>query len=226
MSVRQTLAAGLIASLVAAVLLLFGQSPAVAVDKDCSDFDTQAQAQNFYLDHDPQNDPHQLDSDDDGIACESLPCPCSTGGGGGGGGGGDAVLRQRGRVVRVVDGDTVDVRLASTGRVKRVRMIGINTPETSQCGFDAATRSLARMLPRGKRVVLVSDPSQARKDRYGRLLRYVVRRDGTDTDRAQLARGMAKVYVYSNDPFRRVRSYRDAQAAARNHDRGLWSSCW
>lgn len=38
-------------------------------DKDCSDFDTQAEAQR-YLD---PGDPHDLDADDDGVACESLP---------------------------------------------------------------------------------------------------------------------------------------------------------
>lgn len=68
--------------------------PPPGQDKDCSDFDNQAAAQKFFLDHDPDHDPYGLDSDYDGIACESLPCPCSTGGGGGGGGpgpGGSAV---------------------------------------------------------------------------------------------------------------------------------------
>jgi hypothetical protein len=60
-----------------------------AVDYDCSDFATQAQAQSFFLSHGgPSSDPYGLDADHDGIACESLPCPCSTGSGGGGGGGG------------------------------------------------------------------------------------------------------------------------------------------
>lgn len=37
---------------------------------------------------------------------------------------------------------------------------------------------------------------------------------------------MARVYVYNNDPFRRVRTYRAAQYDARTHDRGLWATCW
>lgn len=46
---------------------------AQALDYDCSDFATQAEAQGYLL----AGDPYGLDRDDDGIACESLPCPCS-----------------------------------------------------------------------------------------------------------------------------------------------------
>jgi micrococcal nuclease len=43
-------------------------------DRDCSDFDTQAEAQAFYeAAGGPEKDPHRLDRDQDGIACESLP---------------------------------------------------------------------------------------------------------------------------------------------------------
>jgi len=48
--------------------------PAQALDYDCADFATQAQAQEYLL----PGDPYRLDGDDDGTACESLPCPCST----------------------------------------------------------------------------------------------------------------------------------------------------
>ncbi len=47
-----------------------------ATDMDCTDFDTQAAAQAFFDDAGP-GDPHLLDGDADGLACESLPCPCS-----------------------------------------------------------------------------------------------------------------------------------------------------
>lgn len=47
--------------------------PAAAFrDRDCSDFDTQRQAQRFYKRNKP-GDPHGLDADGDGKACESLP---------------------------------------------------------------------------------------------------------------------------------------------------------
>ena len=42
-------------------------------DVNCSDFDTQAEAQAFFEAHDPENDPYGLDADGDGVACESLP---------------------------------------------------------------------------------------------------------------------------------------------------------
>lgn len=227
-TVASLLATTLVAALVAAVLGLVGGSPASATtDRDCSDFDTQAQAQSFFLNNSPSTDPHRLDSDGDRIACETLPCPCSTNTGGGKGGDTGTVLRQPGRVVHVVDGDTIDVRLASNGVVKRVRMIGIDTPERGRCGYAAATRSQVRLTPVGTRVVLLSDPSQSLRDRYGRLLRYVVRSsDARDVNKAQLAKGMARVYVVSGDPFRRLSGYRAAQYAARTHDRGLWASCW
>lgn len=231
---RQPRAAGvapLVIALLAGMLALAGAvglaSPASAADRDCSDFSTQKQAQDFYLANDPQNDPHRLDgSDNDGIVCESLPCPCSTSSTPTSGGTTATVLRQSGRIVKVVDGDTVDVRLAS-GRTKRVRMIGINTPEVGRCGYRAATTSLRRLAPLGTRVTLVSDPSQDLRDRYGRLLRYVVRRSDTrDLNRTQVYRGMSRVYVYDSTPFRRVTSYRKAQASAKNANRGLWRTCW
>lgn len=55
------------------VALLVPAAPASARDKDCSDFSTWRQAQNFYKNHGgPKRDPHRLDADHDGIACESL----------------------------------------------------------------------------------------------------------------------------------------------------------
>ena len=41
-------------------------------DKDCKDFKTHAEAQSFFESQGP-GDPHKLDSDKDGVACESLP---------------------------------------------------------------------------------------------------------------------------------------------------------
>lgn len=209
-------------------------SPAHALaDRDCGDFASQKAAQIFFLQQGgPSSDPHRLDSEGDGIACETNPAPyyyektlptgttttTSTAL--------PAQIRQRARVTKVVDGDTIDVRLRS-GKVKRVRLIGIDTPEVYggvECGGKKASASMRRMAPAGTRVVLLSDPTQDRADRYGRLLRYVVKA-GQDLNRAQVARGWATVYVYNNDPFRRVSPYRRAQRAANNRDRGIWGLC-
>ena len=133
-----------------------------------------------------------------------------------------------GRIVRMIDGDTVVARLRS-GRRRHVRLLGIDTPEIYghvECGGHAASRSARRMLPRGTRVVLISDPTQHRVDRYGRLLRYVIRsRDHRDIDHAQVWLGHARVYMYQHTAFRRVKSYRQALRSARSHNRGLWGHC-
>jgi hypothetical protein len=51
-------------------------SVANARDRDCDDFKNQRRAQRFFKRHHPKRDPHRLDADNDGIACESNPCPC------------------------------------------------------------------------------------------------------------------------------------------------------
>jgi hypothetical protein len=68
----------------AVAFLAFGAAPstAAATDYDCADFSNQAEAEEYLL----PGDPYNLDGDDDGIACEDLPCPCSSTPGGGGGG--------------------------------------------------------------------------------------------------------------------------------------------
>jgi hypothetical protein len=60
-------------TVLALVIAAFAVSaaPASAGDKDCSDFPTQKAAQKFFKKHNPSRDPHGLDADHDGIACES-----------------------------------------------------------------------------------------------------------------------------------------------------------
>lgn len=64
-----------LAAATTAALFMLGVAalPASAADKDCSDFRSWRAAQNFYKAHGgPKRDPHRLDADHDGIACESL----------------------------------------------------------------------------------------------------------------------------------------------------------
>lgn len=68
-------------------------------------------------------------------------------------------------VVRVVDGDTLEL-----GNGETVRLVGIDTPERGRCGYDAATERLRAMVG-GERVRLGA--SDEDRDAYGRLLRYV-----------------------------------------------------
>src|SRR6478752_8590167 len=101
-----------------------------------------------------------------------------------------------GRVVRVVDGDTIQVQLDG-GRTERVRYIGMDTPESVkpdtpvQCYAKAASAENKKLV-QGERVKLVPD-AEAR-DRYGRLLAYVYReRDGLFVNAELVRRGYARV---------------------------------
>lgn len=83
-------ALGLLATLVVVLTSLVAAPATAAGDRDCGDFPSQRAAQLFFLSQGgPSFDPHGLDSDGDGIACESNPAPyyygtSSPGGGGGG----------------------------------------------------------------------------------------------------------------------------------------------
>lgn len=57
----------------ALVAIALAQPAAAFYDRDCADFKTQKQAQRFFKKHNPGRDPHRLDGDDDGRACEDLP---------------------------------------------------------------------------------------------------------------------------------------------------------
>jgi excalibur calcium-binding domain-containing protein len=78
---------GLVLGLAVALIALSAlPSTAAARDYDCADFNNQAEAEEYLL----PGDPYNLDGDNDGVACEDLPCPCSyeegsneSGGGGG-----------------------------------------------------------------------------------------------------------------------------------------------
>ncbi len=212
-------------------------SAAQSGDRDCADFANQAQAQDFYLDQGgPASDPHRLDgSDEDGVACESLPCPCNRSTTRGGQSPAPAFPHEpkrgkviRARVVRVIDGDTIKVRYR--GRRRTVRIIGIDTPETKrpgvgvECGGPQASEHLADLAPRRAKVVLRTDPTQDTIDRYGRLLAYVGRK-GRDVGRAQIASGWAKTYVYGGTPFRRTAAYRRSEAKAKRLAKGVHGMC-
>ncbi|KAA1421243.1 thermonuclease family protein [Nocardioides humilatus] len=87
-----------------------------------------------------------------------------------------------------VDGDTLELRSGV-----RVRLIGVDTPERGDCGYDAATRVAKRLAPAGTRVTVVNPPSVDDRDRYDRLLRYVMR-SGNDVGLRQIKRGAKARY--------------------------------
>lgn len=136
--------------------------------------------------------------------------------------------RTSARVVAAVDGDTLKVDLKNGGEWD-VRLIGIDTPETVrpntpvQCGGPQASTSM-HGLADGRHVTLVSDPTQDRVDRYGRLLDYVFR-GHENLGKVQLRRGWAEVYVYQHNPFEKVHPFKHAEHRAEHADRGVWKDC-
>ena len=92
-------------------------------------------------------------------------------------------------VVSYIDGDTIDVR-NTFGHVERVRLIGIDTPERGECGYEAATGALA-LLIKDTKVQLVSGARTNRDQmKDPRLLRYV-EVDGKDIGLALIEGGWA-----------------------------------
>lgn len=100
---------------------------------------------------------------------------------------------EQGVVVGVVDGDTVDV-----AGVGRVRVIGIDTPERGECGFDEASDAVSTLVL-GETVTLVPGAADD-TDRYGRLLRYV-EVDETDVGLELLEAGLAQARYDSRDGY-------------------------
>ena len=123
-------------------------------------------------------------------------------------------------VTRVVDGDTVDISPSVEG-FSRVRMIGMDTPEThfgtQPYGKEASEFAQRRL--EGKDVVLELDVQK--RDPYGRLLAYVRLPDGRMFNQVLLEEGYAQVATFPPN-VRYVDRFKEAQQDARENERGLW----
>jgi micrococcal nuclease len=128
-------------------------------------------------------------------------------------------------VTKVVDGDTIDI--SYKGKVERLRLIGINTPEvvdprkTVEC-FGREASENAKKLLTGQEVRVAADPSQDARDKYGRLLMYVWRRDGLFYNLEAIKDGFAYEYTY-NLPYMYQKDFRAAQKYAQENKAGLWA---
>ena len=132
-----------------------------------------------------------------------------------------------GRIVKVVDGDTVDVSM--NDRTERVRLIGIDTPETKkpntpiECFGPEATEHITGLLPEDT-PVLVQRDIEAR-DPYGRLLGYIYRTsDQLFVNQDLIVNGFARpLSIAPNTAF--AGEFATLAQSAQDSKTGLWGMC-
>jgi micrococcal nuclease len=124
-----------------------------------------------------------------------------------------------------LDGDTVIVDMG--GVDETIRFIGVDTPETHkpntpvECYGPLAAAYTKKRIG-SSRIRLVADRLTTNRDRYNRLLRYVVLDDGTYLNKELVEKGYGFAYSF---PFAELRAYADAMEQSRQNKRGLWDSC-
>lgn len=126
----------------------------------------------------------------------------------------------------ISDGDTIKVLL--DGKVETIRIVNINTPETVdprksvECmGIEASEKM--KELVANKSVRLMIDETQATKDRYGRLLRFVFLEDGTDVGLRMISSGLANSSPYGSFPHVFFDTYESAENKAKELQIGVWN---
>ncbi len=140
-----------------------------------------------------------------------------------------------GTVVRIIDGDTIDVQIGNS--TERVRFLGIDTPElrgkhdpedfrgieNNSCLLEWAHKAKEHVENElgGRQVNLVYDSEAGDRGYYGRLLRYI-EVDGRDFTLHLVEEGYAEVYNGRSDFGRKVH-YMKAELDAREESRGLWA---
>lgn len=123
-----------------------------------------------------------------------------------------------GIVQKVVDGDTIHL-LDDSGKLYKVRLLGIDAPEMDQ-SFGIESREMLKYLIENKRVIIDSQ----KKDRYKRVLGKIFL-DDMDVNLTMISKGFAWHYKrYRKDQSRKdVPIYSEAEQRAKDNAIGLWS---
>jgi micrococcal nuclease len=128
---------------------------------------------------------------------------------------------------RVVDGDTIDIAIG--GNTERVRLIGINTPETKhptkgmECFGPEASAYTEQLLPKGTKLRVERDIEA--RDKYGRLLLYVYIENGNVFVNLDLVlQGYARPMVFEPNTAHKA-DFAQAATQAELRNVGLWQAC-
>lgn len=123
-------------------------------------------------------------------------------------------------VTDVVDGDTI--RVSMDGKAETIRLIGIDSPELPDDCFARQAKSKASEALQNQLIRLEADQTQDNRDRYGRLLRYVILEDGNNFNRQMVAEGYAREFTFI-EPYKYQSEFKKAQSSAKKNNLGLWA---
>lgn len=130
-------------------------------------------------------------------------------------------------VQHVVDGDTIDISIG--GKTERVRLIGINTPETKhptkgvECFGPEASAYTEQLLPKGTALRVERDVEA--RDKYGRLLLYVyIASNNVFVNLDLVMNGYARPMVFEPNTAHKA-DFAQAATQAELRNVGLWQAC-
>lgn len=122
------------------------------------------------------------------------------------------------KVAKIVSGDTLDVRYQ--GGIRRVRLLGVDTPDPGRCWSREATARTAALLKAGRGVYLLRDKRLT--DSSGRYLYYAWTPSGTFVNRNLVRYGFGRV-VSVKPNVRYLPALRSDQAKAKQERLRIWS---
>mgnify|MGYP001589683500 FL=1 len=137
----------------------------------------------------------------------------------------DVIKRFPATLIRIVDGDTLEVSLENTS--EKIRLLGINSPETVdsnkpvECFGHEAAEYIKSLMP-GKNIFLQKDKFAPDRDQYGRLLRYVYNGNNAFINLEMVKNGYA--FAYTPGSLEHFSDFRYYEKQARDENRGLWNT--
>jgi len=112
-------------------------------------------------------------------------------------------------ITKIIDGDTLDTDIG------RVRLLGINTPEKKEKGWEEAKSFLENYNNRQVKLIYFYED----KDKYDRKLRYVFY-NNENINKKIIEQGLAHIYYYNNDNYKQ--ELETAEEKARKNKLGIW----